>query len=525
MIRSDDDRPILCGLSRTRHDSATARQADIVALAELIDEPPSSAGPAGTALSALAARMRSGRCSAADIVQIANRIVADAGHEAPDGVRPSRRRLLATAALVAVVVSATIAVAGASQRGERRLTSGPEAAEPTADPGGPAQTRAGPVTATTSETRSPSDLRTGDGLLLDHRGRRYRVGREGDIVVIGDWDCDGDKTPAVLRPATGEIAVFDHWPDPDGSISVPATWNVDSAHGLATEKNDEWRSRCGCGPPTGRGSSTKEDHDERSPRAGLPGRSAPGGRGAPRRRTIVARPSAGRSAPARRMVGLEWDGRRHLRPGKDRRPRAQWLPGRSGSGGNPRGSHQMVMGRCPAHQMCHTCGPSVPRSAAGCSPACRCQRSEQRMRHPSSTWSTWDRSQQNYTIQDMGPVATEFTIQDMGPVATEFTIQDMGPVRAGSEAQEIGPERSIRSEAVSERPVEPAVVESELATWVVTRGDHLWSIASETVADRHEDDREATIAAYWLRLIDENRDVVDETPDLIYPGQVIRLPN
>ena len=238
VIRSDDDRPVLCGLSRTRPDSATARQADVVAVADLIDEPPSSAGQAGTALSALAARMRSGRCTAADVVQIANRIVADAGHEASDGARPSRRRLLAIAALVAVVVGATIAVAGASQRGGRRLTGATEAAETAGDSDGPGPAPAGPVTATTTETPSPSDPATGDGLLLDHQGRRYRVGREGDVVVLGDWNCDGDRTPAVLRPVTGEIAVFDSWPDADGSISVPASWNLESAHGLAAESDD-----------------------------------------------------------------------------------------------------------------------------------------------------------------------------------------------------------------------------------------------------------------------------------------------
>ena len=113
------------------------------------------------------------------------------------------------------------------------------AAEGAGDSDGPGPARAGPVTATTTETPSPSDPGTGDGLLLDHRGRRYRVGRGGDIVVLGDWNCDGDRTPAVLRPVTGEVAVFDSWPDADGSISVPASWNLESAHGLAAESDDE----------------------------------------------------------------------------------------------------------------------------------------------------------------------------------------------------------------------------------------------------------------------------------------------
>jgi len=42
-------------------------------------------------------------------------------------------------------------------------------------------------------------------------GVRYAVGRAGDRIAIGDWDCDGRATPAVLRPATGEVFVFPRW--------------------------------------------------------------------------------------------------------------------------------------------------------------------------------------------------------------------------------------------------------------------------------------------------------------------------
>ncbi len=36
-------------------------------------------------------------------------------------------------------------------------------------------------------------------------------GRGGDVIVIGDWDCDRQPTPAVLRPTSGIVAVFDTW--------------------------------------------------------------------------------------------------------------------------------------------------------------------------------------------------------------------------------------------------------------------------------------------------------------------------
>lgn len=36
-----------------------------------------------------------------------------------------------------------------------------------------------------------------------------------DVVVVGDWDCDGVATPAVLRVPSGAIDAVDHWPTND----------------------------------------------------------------------------------------------------------------------------------------------------------------------------------------------------------------------------------------------------------------------------------------------------------------------
>ena len=42
--------------------------------------------------------------------------------------------------------------------------------------------------------------------------RTFRIGEPGDQLLLGDWDCDGIDTPAVYRPATGEVAYHDGWP-------------------------------------------------------------------------------------------------------------------------------------------------------------------------------------------------------------------------------------------------------------------------------------------------------------------------
>jgi hypothetical protein len=61
-------------------------------------------------------------------------------------------------------------------------------------------------------------------------------------------------------------------------------------------------------------------------------------------------------------------------------------------------------------------------------------------------------------------------------------------------------------------------------------GEHLWHIAHETLVDRASlggpavSDRE--VATYLGQLVELNRDVLVDpgNPDLIFPGQVMRLP-
>jgi eukaryotic-like serine/threonine-protein kinase len=56
-----------------------------------------------------------------------------------------------------------------------------------------------------------------DGVLTirleptDAAPRRYALGLAGDRLFLGDWNCDGIATPALLRPSTGETIYFDSW--------------------------------------------------------------------------------------------------------------------------------------------------------------------------------------------------------------------------------------------------------------------------------------------------------------------------
>ena len=69
------------------------------------------------------------------------------------------------------------------------------------------------------------------GTVLEHGGYLYGVGAPGDFVETGDWDCDGQPTPAIVRPNTGHIVLFDAWPAPGQSISMPVRWEVEAPTG------------------------------------------------------------------------------------------------------------------------------------------------------------------------------------------------------------------------------------------------------------------------------------------------------
>lgn len=62
-------------------------------------------------------------------------------------------------------------------------------------------------------------------------------------------------------------------------------------------------------------------------------------------------------------------------------------------------------------------------------------------------------------------------------------------------------------------------------TWVVSPGEHFWSVASAVVTGSGTGD-EREVVRYWLRLIERNRDRLPDptNPDLVLPGTVLDLP-
>jgi hypothetical protein len=80
----------------------------------------------------------------------------------------------------------------------------------------------------------------GDGIVI-HDSLRYRIaGFSGDRIVLGDWDCDGSVTAALLRTPSGAIDVFDAWP----TASAPAMARRVGVHADAIELDVEVRGTC-----------------------------------------------------------------------------------------------------------------------------------------------------------------------------------------------------------------------------------------------------------------------------------------
>ncbi len=59
---------------------------------------------------------------------------------------------------------------------------------------------------------------------------------------------------------------------------------------------------------------------------------------------------------------------------------------------------------------------------------------------------------------------------------------------------------------------------------LVRPGDSLWSLSAEHLTGDGARATDAAVAAYWPRLHAANRDVVGADPDLLRPGQALRLP-
>lgn len=281
VLHGEDDRPVLCGLTRAGEASPQNRQADLAALAELCHDQGLDRGAVTDKLESLADEARAGRLGARELAGRLD-LLAVRRPAGPAPIRAATGGLLERArtrfsrkslATVAAVAGAALVafLLGSMIRGQQPPPATPSlesvgaGSDTNTGSGQPAPQPQGAVFATgngvreapldtsdaasapetvvdTGPTHPRNPTRAGNpapdavsahaaAAVLEHGGRRYAVGATGDFVATGDWNCDGEATAAIVRPSTGGVVVFDAWPSPGQTIALPVRWTVDSPTG------------------------------------------------------------------------------------------------------------------------------------------------------------------------------------------------------------------------------------------------------------------------------------------------------
>jgi hypothetical protein len=160
----------------------------------------------------------------------------------PTATRRRRGPKVALAAAVAVLTALSAAGALGLHRagaatpppGHATLRTCPAAIAP------PAPTGSLSLRADLDGDGCPDDAAYAGGVLsvvFDGAIRRYAIGRAGDTLLLGDWDCDGRATPALYRPSSGAVVYFDGW-DTTGEGLAPAAQGQGRIDGRASVRHD-----------------------------------------------------------------------------------------------------------------------------------------------------------------------------------------------------------------------------------------------------------------------------------------------
>ena len=151
-------------------------------------------------------------------------------HRAPIARRPRLRATLGAGGLFAVGMIAAAFVVSTRADAPQSRTSGRSAPGP-----------AGPAVAACPDVAWPAADVDGDGCAeaviveggtISAGTARWTFGEPGDLAAVGDWDCDGAASPALLRPATGDVFVFAGWATHDRPVTVHAAGTVDGSVGI-----------------------------------------------------------------------------------------------------------------------------------------------------------------------------------------------------------------------------------------------------------------------------------------------------
>lgn len=152
--------------------------------------------------------------------------------------RPPSGRTAVMGAAAAVLVVALGAGSVLDRRGDEvEAVTAPPVTSP---PSTMSASTAPPPTApnTTSSAIAPS-APIEAGATIVEAGTTYAIGEPGDVVEVADWDCDGEATPGVVRPVTGEVFLFDRWATPGEPVTSAPSLTIQGATSLLPPEPDE----------------------------------------------------------------------------------------------------------------------------------------------------------------------------------------------------------------------------------------------------------------------------------------------
>lgn len=224
-----DGRLVLCGFGRSGAADADGVETDVRALVALGTAAAPDAGDEREAVESVLAALEAGHDDLRSAARgLERRRLPPAVAASRFGRRPPVMAVAAISALLLGMAAVAVAIGRTDPQPTETASLPITSALPpsTSPPTTTTTTSAPPVVASGVAAGTPE---------LVHQGRRYAIGRAGDIVVTGDWDCDGTATPAVLRPETGEVAVFSSWPPAHASAAPTTLITVVGASELAVE--------------------------------------------------------------------------------------------------------------------------------------------------------------------------------------------------------------------------------------------------------------------------------------------------
>jgi eukaryotic-like serine/threonine-protein kinase len=160
---------------------------------------------------------------------------SDTGAHEPDPPRDERRaRARVAAGTGALAVVAVVGVVVAGGWGARGSAARRDSVEATV-PAGHAECPVAAAPAADVDGDGCSEALAVDGGTISAGTARWTVGEPGDLVAVGDWECDGQAAPALLRPATGDVFVFPRWASELDPLTVEARERLAGAVGIRAE--------------------------------------------------------------------------------------------------------------------------------------------------------------------------------------------------------------------------------------------------------------------------------------------------